>query len=265
MPSDAHVMRWQRHLLRAVSRGWIRVGDGVVPLPLYLDGVFRMQRLLRAPVGRRLRYAVGFHARADADMGSSTMPFESLSISQRRTQLTDLAILLDRWPERFVTVGRQACLRWSDMTEERSAHLPFWLERVGREHFDYTWYQPSTTELDAIGDFLKRHGFSSRATSVREWSGGWVQVRRASVAPLPLHAPAQLRIRAVPASTFSEELRAAWVRRLVTALRRYCARKSQQTRIRVHRACLQVEFVDGQFERPNDGDKSRRVLDECQE
>lgn len=233
----------QGRLVCAISERWVAVGDSAVALPLYLDGIFRLQRLLRRSVGHRLRLAIYRVAGFDMEVKDSSVPFESLSVEERRSEWETIAALLDSWPTRFVSIGRAVELRWSDITEERTAHVPFWLERVGREHFDRTWYRPSAGEMVSVRTFLDTYGLSSRPTLVREWTGGWVQVRRVSIAPVPIDAPEQFRLPMIDASDYRQQVQRVWIQRLVKSLRRYCLHSLRKPSSLSRWNCTQLEFL----------------------
>jgi hypothetical protein len=241
--SQEQITILQGRLVRAINERWVAVEDSEVVLPLYLDGIFRLQRLLRRSVGHRLRLAINRAAGFDVEAKDSSVPFESLSVEERRSEWEAIAALLDSWPARFVSIGRAVELRWSDITEERTAHAPFWLERVGREHFDRTWYRPSAGEIVSVRTFLDRHGLSSRPTLIREWTGGWVQVRRVSIAPVPIDAPEQLRLPMINASDYRQQVQHVWIQRLVKSLRRYCLRSLRKRPDETRWDCTQLELL----------------------
>jgi len=240
--SQEQVATLQGRLVHAISERWVAVENSAVALPLYLDGIFRLQRLLRRSVGHKLRLAIYRAAGFDVEVKDSSVPFESLSVEERRSEWEAIAALLDSWPTQFVSIGRAVELRWSDITEERTAHVPFWLERVGREHFDRTWYRPSAGEMVSVRTFLDTYGLSSRPTLVREWTGGWVQVRRVSIAPVPIDAPEQLRLPMIDASGYRQQVQRVWIQRLVKSLRRYCLHSFRKPPSLSRWNCTQLEL-----------------------
>lgn len=222
--SSPELLDWQRSLVDAWHDNWFVGPQLQVMFPLFLDGIHRLQRLLRSSRGRWVLRSLAF-----PESTGSESAFESLEVQMRRVTLHALSRLLQPWPSRLVELGREAKLRWSDFTEEQRSRLPFWLEVVCRANFDKTWYQPSTAELDSIRTMLRGRGHFVTQAAVREWAGAFVNKRRLSEEPLDLDEPVQLRLWPVPNHSTERELHRIWVRRLLKVLSKYCWRAARCT------------------------------------
>lgn len=221
--SSPDLLGWQRSLVAAWHEGWFVGPDLHVMVPLFLDGIYRLQRLLRSSRGRWVLRSLAF-----PESTGSESAFESLEVQERRVTLHALSRLLKPWPSRLVELGREARLRWSDFTEEQRSRLPFWLELVCRTNFDKTWYQPSSEELASIRTVLRGRGHVVPLTAVREWAGAFVSKRRLSEEPLDLDEPVQLRLWPGLNRSTERELHRIWVRRLLTVLAKYCWRVARR-------------------------------------
>jgi hypothetical protein len=221
--SPPELLEWQRSIIAAWHEGWLVEPGLHVMVPLYLDGMHRLQRLLRSSRGRCVLLALELQ-----NSTGSESAFESLATIDRRMTLHALAMLLKPWPSRLLELGRRVRLRWSDFTEEQRSHLPFWMESVCREHFDRTWYQPSAEELESIRIMLIARRIPISHVTVMEWAGARVQKRRLSEDPMDLEQPIQLKLWPAPSRLTERELHRIWVRRLLSLLAKYCWRQSMR-------------------------------------
>lgn len=164
-PASNDIVGWQREVESALDSGWMHLDAGTVILPLYLQGIAVLLRMLRATeAGRRLRrYLDPYPALV------STRVFDELCHGDRLGLLTVVARLLVDWPSSFCTAARRVELRWSALGDQGFS-VPFWLEVEGRR-FDRSWYKPDPVEQKHAAALLDRYAGIRARTIVREWLG----------------------------------------------------------------------------------------------
>jgi hypothetical protein len=221
-PSSESLARWQSNLIEAFSTKWLEVGEHNVPIPLLLDGVFLLQRMLRSPVdGRRLLYVIGREVELEPARPPSDVHIEYLAVMERRALMHAIQHMMVDWPHRFLDATKRCGVRWSALGDQKGT-VPYWLARVARLHLDRTWYQPSPTEAQSVARFLTSHGTTPTRIAVREWLGAWVSKPSLGTGANSLDAPVQLTLPAISLPRDGERLLQCLVRRLVTVLKTYC-------------------------------------------
>ena len=228
-PSSAHLLSWQRRLIRSMADGWTVLSSNEIPLLLFMDGVFRLQRALRSRVaGRRMLINVASDLGVKAMTLDSGQPFEQLAATARRFALRVCDELLTEWPDQFIQQARRSGFKWSDLVEERSIELPYWLAKIGRTHLDRTWFRTSDEEEVAATAVLRRLRERPTQALIQEWLGRSVQAPCLQLKPLPLDAPRQAQLFPFSPSHDRMLIVRALARRIAQILRKYCLTRAWQ-------------------------------------
>lgn len=212
---DPRVGHLQRDLLKGLASRWVYHRTGAIWVGVTLDGLFRLLRCFRAGEGRKVAERLA----GSSIRSPSGEPFERWSIEHRRALLRAVAVAWFDWPRTFVDAARREGLTATVLREKSPP--PWWLERVVIDHLDRSWYAPSSDEAASAGEVLSRHGVSVTPWVLREWLGCYVPKPKLG-GRQEIGAPQQLAL--WPRQNAArEDLRRAFVSRLVITLRRYCA------------------------------------------
>lgn len=213
--SSAVLLNWQIAVDLAFKEQWIGLGEERVLLPLYLDGVYALQKVLRSSSGAHLTSAIfGGH--------SEWVParsFECLSVQARREIMSAVEILQRNWPDDF--------LRWSTRFKVRfglqdgMCELPFWLAKVVRSRLSRAWHRVTAEEQAAAAGFLASRGIAPTAAAVRSWTGGWVKNSPFGDAH-SLDEPLQMPLPGIEVVSDVARLRQHLVGTICARLRKYC-------------------------------------------
>lgn len=127
----------QARMVASLREGWMRVGrqDGVFAC-LAFDGIHQIVKALAAKrsaprlwgvIGKRLGLdGNGIHRK----LAIEGLTFEFLDVGQRRHLMSVAAWLLEEWPQRFVSVCREAKVWSNHLKQDRRDRTPFWLAKV---------------------------------------------------------------------------------------------------------------------------------------
>ena len=196
---DIRAIRYQRALCAAVERGWARVrGAAWVYSHQILDVLHRLLRLLHAKNGLQ-RLFLAFAATGDAREPSFVLPkgrFESWPLAARHRAMMWLADLLRRWPGHFIDQCSQANVLRSSIHGNRGT-IPYWFDRVLRDHLYRPWYRVSFEEVVSARDAIRCAGQPDTQYNLRRWLGRYCQ-NTSYVQRLPAPSPTQLEGRGSP-------------------------------------------------------------------
>lgn len=141
----------QHRLSRYLREGWVHVpGDGVVYGALYFGVLRQVARLLSS--GRsaeRLRSAVCEHyglSPFDLSADGPGRQVEDLGVNARRKLVTTAFLLLECWPETFVSICERLRL-WASSVLRDYVDPPYWFARVVLERLDRSSYKPTVEEI----------------------------------------------------------------------------------------------------------------------
>lgn len=196
---DVRIVRYERALCAAVERGWTRVrGVGWVYSHQILDVLHRLLRLLHAKDGLQ-RLFLAAAANDDGSGLSFAVPagkFESWPLAVRHCAMAWLSNLLREWPENFV----DQCMRSRVLRSSIHGHrgtIPYWFDRVLRDHLYRPWYRSSFEEVASARDAIRCAGQPDTQYNLRRWLGRYCQNRR-YVQRLATPSPTQLAERSSP-------------------------------------------------------------------
>lgn len=242
VPSEREYLAWQRECVQGMFKGWMHIGSDAVMSPLYLDGIYDLQRVLRGRAEAEALFEGALsHLGIEVASLGGRQPTDRLSVGERRALLRCVAWLLEDWPEGFVAACRRFNFRWNALGELTGEGPPFWLEQVGRLRLDRTWYQSSEEEAQSVVAFLEARRMSAPRVTVKEWLGAAVSKPTLGVRPAPLGVPLQLGLKGVAAPSAREEIRRSFIRMVVKLLHRYATQESRRLIVKT----LQAEFQFG--------------------
>ena len=222
--SDPMHCAWVRQLVAGLFEGWLETDNAPILVALYLDGLFILQRALRSKSGgNEMLQCLLTRLEIDEPPPDSSLPIERTSVEGRRALLRCVAYLLQDWPIRFVAECRRYNFRWNAISDQKGT-TPFWLNRVGREWLDRSWYQPSQQEARSVTRILENHGLDAPKVTVREWLGAGVSKPTLGIRPLPQDAPWQGHLCDFEIPRAADLIRRSFLRRVTSILRAYCSR-----------------------------------------
>lgn len=219
-PSPPQLVQWQRRIGDGLVAGWVRTDECPALIPLYLDGIHALQRLLRDQRGASLTRAVQLMLGGIVDLAPG-LPIERLSVKARRSLLSVAAFLCEDWPQRLIEWSRHCRTRFG--YDRGMGDLPYWLGSIVQAHLSHAWQSVTREEREAAAAFLKRRGLPQGSMAVRAWTGGWANTSLFGQIQ-SLEAPWQLVLPGWERESDRQRLKQHFIRMLCGRLRAYCRR-----------------------------------------
>lgn len=157
-----------RSVATFMDLGWWFCGDETFQYShLYFEVLRSLVVLLSSRRGHRLLEYIGGSARlASVSEGLQPhLPFEHRPLAYRHWLLACAFSLLADWPQKFISVCSAVGLTRSCFARDMAV-LPWWFDRVLREHLDRTQYSPSGAEVASAVAFLARTNTSLGRASI---------------------------------------------------------------------------------------------------
>lgn len=123
----------------------------------FFDGLKMMLRLVNKRSATALRERINAEFPIGLVVAPEIMEFGYRSILQRFKLIVTCLWLLHDWPNRFVSIVRDAHLSRSRIAE-RPEELPFWMLNALNDYLDYRLYVPSVEEAVSVKRYLRSRG-----------------------------------------------------------------------------------------------------------
>lgn len=175
--ASREVIRYEQALCAALQRGWTRArGAGWIYSNQALDAIHRLLRLLRSSKGLR-RLALESTSPSQVFRDEIIVPagrFESWPVEARHFAMSWISSTFRGWPDQFV----DSCLRLGVLSYAILGHrgqVPYWFERVVRDHLYRPWYAPTAEEAESARQAIARAGQPDTHSNLRRWLGRYYQ------------------------------------------------------------------------------------------
>jgi hypothetical protein len=124
-------MEFHRYLAGGLTNGWVKAPDGrPVYAHLYFDVLHQLMKLMVSKRSRGLGEIVSTKARITMiTPPAGHFEIEHLGVSDRRQLLLLARWVLDRWPDRFVSLCRENRI-WSAWLLRDMTSIPWWFASV---------------------------------------------------------------------------------------------------------------------------------------
>jgi hypothetical protein len=166
----ASALQLQRACTDALECGFAEIAGAAIPAVLYFAGVHQVLRILftwKEP--KILHVALGYFQPLDIELGTGKV--ERVEAQNRVVLMALASQWMSGWPERFVSVCRQAGVRASDVYRDLP-RLPYWLASVVEEHLRGGTYSPTLPEIRNAIAYLRKRDMAINKASVSRLLGG---------------------------------------------------------------------------------------------
>jgi len=169
-------MEMQACLLGTLAEGWHTMpGSGPVYSHLYFDVLHQMMRLLagvseQSAILRRST-AMSFGRKTHRPrFKRNDNEIETLGVQERSAVLARSLWVLDDWPSRLVSLGRQHGI-WCSTLLRDLEQPPFWYWNVVHEQLYEPDYSPSEREIEAVTEHIRGLGKIPRERTISRLLG----------------------------------------------------------------------------------------------
>jgi transposase-like protein len=172
VPIEAEEIEFQDYLLDGLRGGSIDLPQyGRVYSHLFFDGLYQiLSRLVVGRGAKHLRPALKryFNLRVfSVERFSQYLPIRRLGVAERRGLLEVGRLLLEEWPDRFVTFSKSHKVT-VHTSISRDSETPYWLFRVIKDHLTSCKYVHVVTdqEIRSVIGYLKGKGIEPTYTNL---------------------------------------------------------------------------------------------------